>query len=186
MQKKKSNNKILFKLVSIVLLIIVIFFFNQYAVENDVIKELAAKFGYFGVFIAAAISGFNLIIPIPIITFLPFFVESGLNTTILIFLIAIGMTVGDSIGYWLGKVGREVLSKKAEKWSKKIENMPKLGVYMLLLLYAAFAPLPNELIVIPMALLGFRFRYMFFALLLGNLVFNIIAGNSVLVLFNFL
>lgn len=186
MNKILHNKKSIYKLVSIILLVVVVFFVNQYVVGHDFIRELAARFGYIGVFLAASISGFNIVVPIPIITFLPLFVDSGLHATTLILIIAVGMTVGDSVGFWLGKVGREILSEKSQKLSKKIKAMPPLVAYCFLFFYAAFAPLPNEIIVIPMAILGFKFRYMFIGLLTGNIAFNILAGNGILTLFKFL
>jgi len=182
----KKKKRLLLQLFLVALLIFVIFWVNSYAVDHDFLRVVVQKFGYVGVFFGAAVSGFNLIVPIPIITFLPFFVEIGLNFYVLIFLIAFGMTVGDSIGYLIGKTGRGVFYSKPSRLQKKIDSLSskhKLLPYIVLFFYAAFAPIPNEVLVIPMAFSGFRFRYMFISLLLGNIIFNVIAGVGILTLF---
>jgi membrane protein YqaA with SNARE-associated domain len=186
--KNQKKNKILIQIIGIILLVVVIIWINQYATEHELIKEVARKFGYIGVFFGAAISGFNLIVPIPIITFLPFFIEIGLNTAVLIAIIAVGMTFGDAIGYLIGRTGRDVISNKKGKLFIRIQTLKKRHEflpYILLFIYASFAPIPNEPLVIPMALLGFKFKYMFIALLLGNLVFNSLAGTSIITIFEF-
>ncbi len=185
----KKKKKFLLQLFLIVIFAFVIFWVNRYAVEHDFVRVVVEKFGYVGVFLGAAVSGFNLIVPIPIITFLPFFVEIGLNFYVLIFLIAFGMTVGDSVGYLIGRTGRGILSSKPSKLQKKIDSLRdkhKLFPYIILFFYSAFAPMPNEVLVIPMALMGFRFRYMFISLLIGNIIFNVFAGSGILTLFEFL
>ena len=62
---------------------------------------------------------------------------------------------------------RKVLNK-FEKIKEKLNWSPALALF----LFASLAPFPNEIIVVPMAFLGYRFTYVLLPVFLGNMVFN--------------
>lgn len=184
--KKRITKKIIYKIVTIALLVVGILLFNQYAADSETLEYIAKAFGYPGVLLLAALSGFNIALPIPIIAFLPFFLEVGMDKTTVILTISIGMTIGDIVGYLIGRTGRELWEQSPSKTLTKIKNIKKRypkSLYAILALYAAFAPAPNELIVIPMAMMGYRLRYMIWPLLLGNTIFNILVGFGITTIF---
>ena len=121
-------------------------------------------------------SGFNLVIPVPAISFLPVFLTSGLNTFAVVAIIAAGMTLADFVGYLLGKAGRHLaLSALERRVANKFEGLKEelhWSPALLLFLFASFIPIPNEVIVIQMAFLGYRLVYILLPVFLGNLVFN--------------
>ena len=80
------------KIVFFLGIIIAALWLSYTAIENELIQELVLKYGYGGVFLTSLFSGFNIIAPIPIISFLPLFIVSGLNLWIIIFTIAVGLT----------------------------------------------------------------------------------------------
>lgn len=174
---KSKHAKIIIKLIVIALVVVAIAWFNKWAIGNDVVVEFTRRFGYLGIFLSSFLSGFNVVVPIPIIGFYPFFVEAGLNPLLIILLVSIGMAGGDMLGYFIGSIGRDVWQEKKEQNSffKKIESIhnkyPK-SLLVILFVYAGFVPLPNELIVIPMAFLGYKFRHMIPLVMLGNIIFN--------------
>ncbi|HSH45056.1 MAG TPA: hypothetical protein VK966_04330 [Longimicrobiales bacterium] len=161
--------------VGLVLVLAVAVWANLYAAEHDFVRVLARRFSYPGVFLAAAISGFNLVVPIPVIAFFPFFMEVGFHPVVTVAVIAAGMTTGDLVGYVLGRATREVFAAGAQGVVARLEALRarhRVLPFVVMFLYAAFAPLPNELLVIPLAFLRFRVAGVFLAVLGGNLIFN--------------
>jgi membrane protein YqaA with SNARE-associated domain len=159
---------------------------NLYVSGHDIVRGATQRFGYPGVFVAAAISGFNLLVPIPVIAFFPFFMEIGMAAAPTVVLIALGMTTGDLIGYLLGRTARGVVEMPEGGVLRRLESLwdrhPMLP-FLILFLYAAFAPLPNELLVLPMAFLRYPVAAIFVAVLAGNMIFNTLVALGVLGVF---
>ncbi len=167
------------KIVLFVAFIALVVWVNQYAIANDGVRVLATKLGYPGMFLAAAISGFNLLIPIPVISFYPFFLSAGFHPVLTVVVIAIGMSLGDTIGYIIGKAGRGADVKPVKHLItllERVHHKHRYLPYVAMFLYAAFVPLPNELLVIPLALMGMRLVPILVVVALGNIVFNTLAA----------
>lgn len=185
-QRGRRGTSIALKVAAVAAAIAIIFWANQVAVENHRILEAIHRFGYVGLFVVAAISGFNLVVPIPAISLFPLLIEAGLQPIPSVLVIATGMTVGDMVGYLLGRAGRKLVEKP--QWIGRIERAQdrhRLAPYVLLFFWAAFAPLPNEIIVIPMALIGCRWIGVLGAALGGNLIFNSLAAAGFQGFFDF-
>lgn len=188
--KEKSKPFVAIQVVLIVIVLAFVIWLATQVGTNPEVREVFIKLGYPGMFILAMISGFNVIVPIPAILLAPIFVEAGLNLWLLIIVASIGMTVGDIIGFFLGKVGRNVTSnKKMPVFIEKIElwlNKYKYGSSIFMFLYAAFAPIPNEVVVVPLSFSGAKFKQLFWPVFLGNLLFNIYVGHGFVTLISFL
>jgi len=189
-----SRKKNIYKLIGsgIFLLVFVsgMFYLANLVQENEALRETVVAYGYPGILIVSLISGFNLAVPIPAISFLPLFMESGLDFWTTIIVITIGVTIADTIAYFLGRFGFELTSGISEgKIFKKLASIHKQypwGPPLLLFFFAALAPLPNEVLVIPMGFLGYRFIHIFPAVLLGNFIFNLLYSTGVITIFEFL
>ncbi|PLX26524.1 hypothetical protein C0581_04295 [Candidatus Parcubacteria bacterium] len=158
-----------------------IVYVNRLAVGSETLTQFMVKFGYSGIFLVSAASGFNILVPIPVIGFFPLFIESGFAAPIRIAIISVGMVVGDVFGYVIGNVGKGIVEERKKQGkivSRLVEMRDKHKIIPLIILfiYASVVPLPNELIVIPMAFIGYRLRYMVVALFFGNIIFNILAA----------
>jgi len=165
-------------------------FFNLFALNNDSIQSTVSSFGLLGVFVVAVLSGFNLLVPIPAIGFFPLYQELGFSAVSTIAVISLGMVIGDGIGFFLGKIGRGMLeNKKGNRvfvYMTRLHEKHRLLPYFFLFFYATIVPLPNELLVIPMAVAGYSFLPMAVALFFGNVVFNTLGAfgiQSILSLF---
>ncbi len=156
---------------------------NSFAMGNETVRNIVSSFGYFGIFFISVLSGFNLAIPIPAIGFYPLFAELGFSSVFTIATISLGMVFGDSIGYLIGNAGRGVIDsprgKRIASFLNRLREKHRLFPYILVLIYAAVVPLPNELLVIPMAFAGYRFLPMAVMLFFGNIVFNILGAFGI-------
>ena len=111
----------------------------------------------------------------------------GLNIFALSLVAGTGATVGDGIFFYFGLIGRQYVYGRLEKTIKRIalwlRQRPKwflpLGVY----LYSGFSPTPNGLMILTLALSGYRYKKIFLPNLLGNTTFMFLlawlAGGSI-------
>jgi membrane protein YqaA with SNARE-associated domain len=162
---------------------------NLYAADHDLVREATRRYGYVGILAAAAVSGFNLVVPVPIIAFFPFFMEVGLAPVPTVLVIAAGMTAGDLVGYLVGRTARDVVRPTEGGVVRRLEALrdrhPRLPL-LVMFLYAAFAPAPNEIVVIPLAFLRYPVAGIFAAVLAGNLIFNALVAAGVIHIFGLL
>ena len=177
------------RVLGLVALVIVVVWVNEVAVDSTRVRTAVYEFGYPGLFAMAALSGFNLVVPVPIIAFFPFLMEAGLAPVPTVATIALGMTTGDMLGWLLGFASREAITPPAAvqrfmRWAERLRDRHRVAPYLALALYAGVVPLPNELLVIPMAFAGFRLPGIFAAALGGNLVFNTLAASGLVRLFD--
>ena len=159
---------------------------NVHAAEHDLLRDAVRRFGYAGLFAASAISGFNLLVPVPVIAFFPFLVDSGLDPVPTVGVIAAGMTTGDLLGYLVGHTARDVLGDRDHRIIRRLEALRdrhRVLPFIVMFLYAGFAPAPNEILVIPMAFLRYSVAGIFGAVLLGNIIFNSLVAFGVMRVF---
>ena len=101
----------------------------------------------------------------------------------MVIIIAAGMTLADFVAYLLGKTGRHmVLSAFEKKVINKFEIIKEKlhwSPVLILFLFASLVPFPNEIMVIPMAFLGYRSVYILLPVFFGNMVFNSIYAIGV-------
>lgn len=181
--------KFIIALVVFLLILAVAFWFGHLADRNDFIREIIQKYGLIGVFFISFLSGFNLTLPVPAISFLPAFLAVGQNIWVLIFIITLGMTLGDFLGYIIGRYGREVAPALTFKTRNKLEKLQEKYYYLPLVFmffYAGFVPAPNEIIVIPLGLMGYKTRHIMPVIFAGNIVFNISAAFGFMQVINLL
>jgi membrane protein YqaA with SNARE-associated domain len=175
------------KLAAFIVVVGIAFWLTYIAQENTIFRTLVSDYGYVGIFIVSLISGFNLILPIPAVSFLPLYLEAGLNIWITLGIITLGMTAADSFAYIIGRFGKEIATemhenrifKKLDRWKQQHTYLP----IVILFIYASLAPLPNELLVIPIGFIGYAYKKVLPALLLGNIIFNILTAFGVLHIF---
>lgn len=174
------------RVAAVIAVVALVVWVNEAVAENVRVLEVVRRFGYPGLLAVSAVSGFNVLVPIPIIAFFPFLMEAGLDPVLSVAIIGIGMTFGDMVGFLLGRAGRKIVEKP--RWMARLERVRerhRIAPYVLLFFYAAFAPVPNELIVIPLALIGCRWYGVLGAALGGNLIFNSLAAAGFQGVFDF-
>lgn len=163
--------------IALILFVIVLALWASWMVgDSEFVSELIRRFGYVGIFLVAVVSGFNLVVPIPTVSFFPAFLASGLNAFVLVIVISAGMALADFIGFLLGKTGRHIalsafeikVINKFERFKEKLHWSPTLALF----LFSSFVPLPNEIVVVPMGFLGYKPISVFPPLFFGHMIFN--------------
>lgn len=180
-----------FQIAAVVIIVIAAAYFAPQIMQNDTVMSIVDRLGYGGIFIIALISGFNIVVPIPAVVFTPLFLEAGYSFFFVAIVMALGMTSGDLLGYMIGHVTRSVVSEHttSRRMTRLVhwaERHGRAAPYALLFVYATFAPGPNELLVIPMAFLGYRLKYMFPIVFIGNCFFVALGAFGIIQLVNIL
>lgn len=175
--------------VRVVLALVVLAFgmaLGRIARDNDVVRQAVAQYGYVGVFVVALVSGFNVVVPVPAVAFMPLFVTSGLDLATTLGIIVVGVTVADLVAFSLGRAGADLEVLERSRAVRRLRALRERHYWMplaVMFFYACLAPFPNELLAIPLGLMKYPARHMILPLLLGNLVFTAYATFAVLALF---
>lgn len=174
--KKKIHQtelRILLALCAFILITAVSFFAAHNLQEFEAAKTFIASYGYISVLALAIFAGLNVFVPLPAATFVPIFTQAGLVLPFIVVTLVIGTTIADLIGYWIGKVSREYIKEtrpRAVVWLTNLHDKHVHWTLPVVAAYAAIIPLPNELILIPLALMGSSWRLLIIALLIGNVI----------------
>ena len=183
-------NKALIKLLGVLVVFVIAFWLASLVQEEGAARNVIFTLGYPGVLIISIISGFNFFIPIPAVSFVPVFIEAGLNIWPIIFFIVLGTTIADSVAYIIGVTGREFFkSWTNKKLFIKLDVLRKRYYWspvIVLFFFAAFVPFPNELLLVPLGFMGYKIRHVLIPYVAGNIVFTTLASLGITNLFNIL
>lgn len=153
---------------------------TQFASESALLNYIRS-FGYVGLLLVSVVSGFNVLVPIPIITFFPTLMAAGFDSTLTVVIVALGMTMGDALGYLLGSTAQEsTFAERIAEKTKALKEKHPLVLPFWIFVYGAVVPLPNELIVIPLAALRVPFYVIFIPIAMGNILFNTLVATGVM------
>lgn len=171
-----NKKRLLIFLVTLILIASLIFLLILYGPE-EIIKKMGVKNSYIVIFLIAIFGGVSAFTATFFFATLATFYTGGLNIFLLIILGSVGLTIGDSVFYYVGKKGYEFSkgtnhSKKIESLERKLKRMSPKWIFTFIFLYAAISPFPKDILCF---VLGFgRYPYIksMTPMLLGNSVFN--------------
>jgi len=185
------HTKIILQGGGLIAIIIIAFSLAGVASDNESVRTIVSSYGYIGAFIISIFSGFNLLVPIPAVTFMPLFIESGLLFWPAILVITLGVTLADTLASVLALVSKKIATKASfgEEVFKKFhqfgERYPRAPLFILFF-YACFVPLPNELLLVPLTLARHPLKQLILVVLIGNFVHQFLYAKGVLSVFNIL
>lgn len=143
--------------------------------ESEQVTKVVTEFGYVGVMIMGIIAGLNSVVPIPAAAFTPVFTAAGLTIPFIILALAAGTLVADFVSFYLGQLTKSLVTDKYPRLTTFFENLKARHHHWLpffVLLYAAFMPLPNEIILIPLGIAGVTFGRVIIPLFIGDFIFQ--------------
>jgi len=151
----------------------VAFFIAEEVLINPGLQSLIASFGYLGITAFATVAGLNIFLPIPAATFTPIFIAAGLSLPLIILALTVGTLLADLIGFVFGRLSRTTIATQYPKFISRLEHIyahKRHWLTLIVFIYAAFIPIPNEVLVIPLALLGVRWQAIILPLFFGNYI----------------
>lgn len=139
-----------------------------------IIEYLGVRNGYLVALVVSAVGGFSLLTSGPLIATIAALAYAGLDPIVLGILSGIGMTIGDSVYFFIGIRGKAALEDSAsgerrakiEEW---LRTRPKWMVPFVVYVYVGLTPLPNEALLLSLSVAGGKFSYVLPSLLLGNI-----------------
>ena len=163
--------------VGLILLVIAIvagaFFLAAYVSTSEAARALVEQYGIFGMIVIAFVGGLNLAVPVPAASFTPIFVTAGFSLLTIILSLAVGTLIADLVGFQIGRWGKRSTATHFPKLhdslvalKQKHHNLILPGVF----LFAAFMPIPNEVILIPLGLMGYHYWTLMVPLTLGTVL----------------
>lgn len=152
------------------------------AQSSDLLSSLAGSGGYAGIFGAAFVNGFNVFVPILITSFIPIWLEAGLAFWPAVIMITLGTACADLIAFTFGSLGKNIQAVEHAAWIQKLrvyrERHPMLPL-LFFLFWATFIPLPNEVVLIPLGILGYRYIAVIPIIVLGSFIFHAVTAFGV-------
>jgi membrane protein DedA with SNARE-associated domain len=138
---------------------------------EKIVDFLGAQNSYIIIFIVGAVGGVSTITSTSFYTTLTTLAHGGVNPWFLGLFGGIGITIGDSLFYYLGKKGEESLPEKARKATGKFSDWmkrhPKWLIPIVTFVYSGCTPLPNDILTVSLGIA--KYRYIVGPLLLGNI-----------------
>ncbi|MCF7860995.1 hypothetical protein K9M79_02025 [Candidatus Woesearchaeota archaeon] len=141
------------------------------------VESIGIENGYILGFIVAFFGGFSAGTSVSAISFLMALVAGGLDPLLLGLIAGISLAIGDSIMFFAGLKGREIISGK---WKHRMERLAdytdskkwiKGSIPFLSYLYIGFAPLPNDIMILFLAIIKCPRKIVWSVIVLGDLTF---------------
>lgn len=128
-------------------------------------------------FLVATFGGVSIFTAISFYSALAAFVAAGVNPYQLGIVGGVGLTLGDSLFYYLGYSGRQVLYGKPKEWANELSNWllkkPLWMIPLVTFIYATAVPLPNDILTVSLGFSHVKYKRILLPLLLGNILFTI-------------
>ncbi|XLQ20459.1 MAG: hypothetical protein ACKUBY_01625 [Candidatus Moraniibacteriota bacterium] len=175
---KIKKKKIIVIIASIALIAWAIFLFSvdiQVLVESMGIKNM-----YLILFIVSALSSTSFLTSASFYATFLAYINAGFDPLTVSIVAGTGGAIGDSIFFFVSRSAGDVMSnnKLYNKMLNFVSKLPKWGVYLFTYLYASFAPIPNDILVVTLGVLKFKYIKVIPFLWIGNitLLFLIASG----------
>lgn len=140
---------------------------------SEFLQILVAQLGLAGVFLVSLLGSASIIFPIPYqIVILLFSVITEINPLFIVTSAALGSTVGEVVGYFLGYTVKGIVKEETRRkfdYAFKVLSRYRKTWFLIVFIFA-LTPLPDDLLIIPLGILRFNFFTVFIPCLLGKLV----------------
>ena len=158
-------------------------------VDRDaLIASVGIENAYAVLFVVSATAGVSVFTAAGFFAFFGAFVGANVDPLIASIVAGVGITFGDVIIFLFARLAREnsetiKKSKIYQRLCAFVERLPEWGVYTFTLLYAAFIPIPNDILMVVLGVLRYKLLPIIAVMILGNIVLMyLIAQGSIAVL----
>ena len=173
---KSSKQTYAFFITIILVLAGWILFFN-YISPEELVQKIGIKNVYLASFILSVVGGFSSITGTSVYAAITAIAHSGVvNPLVLGVISGLGIFLSDSLFYFIARYGHETIVRTTEHWKRifgKIRRWVRFApdwlLYTGVLLYSAFSPLPNDIILAVLAVSGHSYRQFAPFLFVGDL-----------------
>lgn len=149
---------------------------------RTLVDFVGAENGYLVMFLIAAIGGVSSVGGVSYFATLVTLAAGGLNPALLALASGAGISIGDSVYFYLGRHGRAAieghwLHNKIEHLACWLDHKPRWLTSLVVYLYTGFTPLPNDLLSIAMGLARRPYLYVVPAMVAGNITLTFLIAT---------
>lgn len=185
----KKRRHLLFLVVFILLFTFGAFYLANLVENSTELQETISSTGVFGMVFLSFLLGLNVALPVHVAAFAPMFTASGTALWAVVICFAIGTSLADTLAYFIGSAIKHAQNGKTSIFTEKVStffDQHKKWVLPISYTYLMLAPTPNEYVVVPLALMGYGYRYIFVPIILGNLIHQAITVYGFITLFEWI
>lgn len=155
------------------------FALSSHVASDSYAQSLVESYGSLSVFILSFVAGLNLFLPVPAATFVPIFTAGGMSLSSIIILLIAGTMTANLLAFAIGHYGYALTRTQHSQLKEKVltfyrEHKEYLPYFIFC--FTAFIPLPDEVFLIPLALIGVKLRTIIIPLFLGTIVYQTLAA----------
>lgn len=140
---------------------------------DTLIAQIGIENTYLILFLVALVSGTSFLTSASFYAVFLSYAQADLHPLVLGIIGGLGMSIGDSIFFLVSKKAGDVMhltkNRTYEKMFTFMSRLPHWGVYLFTYLYASFSPFPNDILMIALGVLRFRFSCIIPIIIIGNI-----------------
>ena len=177
----KHYQKNLLVVTGIVLFIIAWSVLLLYISPQEIVDSIGANNVLIVAFLISTLGGLSSLTSTSYYTMLVTFSAGGANPVLLGVAAGAGLTISDSLVYYLGTKGHDILTGQLAEYAEMIadwiNDKHERLVQLFAFVYLGLTPMPNDLLTGSLGLAEYDFKKFFPALLLGNITLSIIIAE---------
>lgn len=147
----------------------------------EIVEAIGTQNSLLTAFLVSAFGGVSTVTSVNYYVVVISLASGGISAILLGVIAGIGITIGDSLFYYLGTQGHDVLSGKPRRWADKLHNwignQHEWIVQIIAYIYTGLTPLPNDVLTVSLGLAEYSYRRLLPALLLGNITLTILIAE---------
>lgn len=149
----------------------------HYISPTELVASIGFENGYLVMFFVALLGGVSSFTGVSFIATVLTLSAGGLNPFFLALASGIGITVSDSLFFWIGRHAHQVIEVKdfhhiTERIAIWLNDRSRLVVGVCIYIYTGFTPLPTDFLTVVLGLARQPYRFVIIALTLGNITFT--------------
>lgn len=153
----------------------------SYIPPNEIVAAVGADNSLIIAFLVSTFGGASTVTSVNFYATVITLADGGVSPIALGIAAGTGITIGDSLFYYLGTQGHDVLSGRLRRWSDRvsvwINDQHPVLVQVIVYIYTGVTPLPNDVLTVSLGLAEYSYRRLLPALLLGNITLTIIIAE---------
>jgi membrane protein YqaA with SNARE-associated domain len=149
---------------------------------DAIVDWIGAENGYWIMFLVALFGGVSSIAGVTYVATIITLASAGLNPLALAIASGAGISIGDTIYYYIGRYGLRTLTHgvihdRVQQLTEWLRNKSKKLLFLVIYVYTAFTPLPNDVLTITLGLTQQPWRVVIVGLVLGNITLTFIIAQ---------
>jgi membrane protein YqaA with SNARE-associated domain len=157
---------------------------------ETIVTFLGVRNLYVSTFLFSVIAGVSFFTAGPFYLSIGALTAGGLDPYLLAAFSGVGLTLGDTLFYYLGATGRKLFMGKKlyalEKLRKILEGKSEKYVSLIIFVYTGMTPFPGDILSVTLAFLGYPFKKAIVPMLAGNIFLVLGIGLAGILGFRFL